>query len=249
MFRCKMTAFLTGVRQHVLNAPWKLAFLFDLFKLRFADKSKNKVAVVSFYMSNISNDVVAAQAQTIDRFLPEGVDFLQMHTGFGHAKSVDLFLWLCRYDIIILLDIDCIPISMAAIPTLLERAKAGFLVGAAQRAHHIGNGCHIYVGPFLMGLNMATYKKLGRPRFSETPRGDVGEELTHRAETDRLAIQFLWPTSCDVPLWHLTGDIYFGRNTIYENSFLHAFEIRKLEQQAAFLATIHRVLAGNTASA
>jgi hypothetical protein len=244
-----MSAFLKGLQQHVLNAPWKLVFLLHVFKLRFARKSKNKAAVVSFYMSNISAEVVTSQAEIIDRFLPEGVDVIQLHTGFGHADSIDLFLNFCDYDIIILLDIDCVPISMAAIPTLLERAKAGFLVGAAQRAHHISNGQHIYVGPFLMGLTMATYRKLGMPRFSATARGDVGEELTYRAETDRLAIQFLWPTRCDVPTWHLKDDIYFGRNTIYENSFLHGFEISKPKQQADFLATIRRVFADKGPSA
>jgi hypothetical protein len=171
-----------------------------------------------------------------------------MQTGFGHSNSIELFLRFCRYDIIILLDIDCIPICKGAIPTVLEWARAGFLVGAAQRANHISNDQHIYVGPFLMGLNMATYRKLGMPGCSETARGDVGEELTYRAEKDKLQIQFLWPTRCELPIWHLTDDIYFGRNTIYEDSFLHAFEIRKPKQQADFLAAMCRVLADTTPS-
>jgi hypothetical protein len=245
----KWSVCLTGLQQHIVNAPWKLVFLFDLFKLRFAKKTKNKMAVVSFYMSNISKDVVAAQAEIISRFLPVGVDVIQLHTGFGHANSIDLFLCFSRYEIIILLDIDCIPISIDAFPTLIAQARAGFLVGAAQRAHHIDNECHIYVGPFLMGLNMAAYRQLGRPRFSETRRGDVAEELTYRAEAHQCEIKFLWPTSCEAPLWHLTDDAYFGRNTIYENSFLHAFQIRQPEHQAAFLATIGRVLADKAASA
>jgi hypothetical protein len=193
-------------------------------------------------MSNIAKDVVAAQAQAIARFLPDGTDLVQLHTGFWHARTVDLFLCFSRYEIIILLDIDCIPISVSAIPALIKQASAGRLVGAAQRANHIDNDQHLYVGPFLMGLAMATYRQLGRPSFAETRRGDVAEELTYRAEAKQVAIEFLWPTSCDAPIWHLTGDIYFGRNTIYEKSFLHAFEIRKHEQQAAFLATVDRVL-------
>jgi hypothetical protein len=240
--RSPMSAFMVGLQQHFLNALWKFFFLLRLLKLRFA-RPKNEVVVLSLYMSDISQEVVTNQGKIIQRFLPEGVDFLQMRTGFGHGQSIDLFLYFCPYQIIILLDIDCIPTSPQAIPTLIKEAKTGILVGAAQRANHIDNGGHVYVGPFLMGLSKTTYCQLGRPSFSETRRGDVGEELTYRAEALRHEIRLLWPTRCEVPIWHLRDDVYFGRNTIYEDFFLHAFQIRKPEQQASFIFRTRRLLA------
>ena len=241
-FVIHLPTLLAGLRQHIVNAPWKLVYLWTLCGLRWRIKSPNAIAVVSFYMQNVSQDVVAAQRQAIRRFLPADVDVVQLKTGFAHGCTIDLFLAFARYDLILILDIDCIPISAHAIPSLIEAAKAGALVGAAQRANHIGNDDHLYVGPFLMGFGRATHARLGHPSFRETKRGDVGEELTYRAEASSVPIRFLWPTSCDEAKWHLTGDIHFGRNTIYGNEFLHAFEIRRPDQQAAFVATVSRLL-------
>jgi hypothetical protein len=236
---------LAGLRQHIVNAPWKLAYLWTLWRRRWRARSPNTIAVVAFYMQNVSENVVAAQAEAIRRFLPKGVDLVQLKTGFAHGRTIDLFLAFADYDVVLILDIDCIPISANAIPSLIAAAQAGALVGAAQRANHIGNDDHIYVGPFLMGFSRATHARLGRPSFRETKRGDVGEELSYRAEVLGVPIEFLWPTSCDEAKWHLKDDIHFGRNTIYADKFLHAFEIRRPEQQAAFVATVRRVLAGS----
>lgn len=237
-----VSIFLKGARQHAANAPWKLVYVCELLKRRFDGRPRNRTAVVSFYMGNIAMDVVRAQAAAIRRFLPDGVDLVQLKTGFGHGRSIDLFLALSDYDIVVLLDIDCIPIAADALPLLIGAAESGALVGAAQRANHICNHDHIYAGPFLMALSRKTYRVLGSPSFTETRRGDVAEELTYRAEAKHHPIRYLWPSSCEVPKWHLTGDMHFGRNTIYDNAFLHAFEIRMPDQQKAFLATVDRVL-------
>jgi hypothetical protein len=238
---------LAGLRQHIVNAPWKLVYLAMLIKQRIFDHSPNSIAVVSFYMQNIAKRVVVAQAEAIARFLPAGVDLVQLKTGFAHGRTIDLFVALSRYDLIILLDIDCIPIVATALPDLIEKVKSGQFVGAAQRANHIGNDRHLYTGPFLMAFDRAILARLGHPSFRETRRGDVGEELTYRAEAAHVPIHFLWPTSCDEPKWHLTDDISFGRNTIYDLAFLHAFEIRMPEQQTAFVQTVERVLAQSAA--
>jgi hypothetical protein len=195
-------------------------------------------------MQNIAKRVVDTQAQAIARFLPAAVDLVQLKTGFNHGRSIDLFVALSGYDLIILLDIDCIPIAATALADLVTKVKAGQFVGAAQRANHIGNDRHLYVGPFLMAFDRAILARLGRPSFRESRRGDVGEELTYRAETAHVPIHFLWPTSCEEAKWHLQDDISFGRNTIYDRAFLHAFEIRMPEQQAAFVQTVNRLLNG-----
>jgi hypothetical protein len=229
-------------RRGVVDAPRKLAFLGTLLKRRLTTRSHNRVVVISFYMKNIARDVVRAQAAAITRFLPKGADLVQLKTGFGHGRSIDLFLTWTNYDIVVLLDIDCVPITSEALLQLIAAAEAGQLVGAAQRANHIDNDHHLFVGPFLMAFSRATYQSLGAPSFRETPRGDVGEELTYCAQACNHPICFLWPTSCEEPKWHVTGDIHCGRNTIYENAFLHAFEIRMPDQQKVFLATIDHVL-------
>ncbi len=84
MMQNKLSILLTGLRQHIVNAPWKLVYLIALLKRRLFAKSPNSIAVVSFYMQNIAERVVAAQAAAIARFLPAGVDLVQLKTGFGH---------------------------------------------------------------------------------------------------------------------------------------------------------------------
>lgn len=243
-----LSVFLEGARQEAVNAPWKCVYLCELLKRRFDGRPRNRAAVVSFYMGNITQDVVHAQAAAIRQFLPAGVDLVQLRTGFGHGRSIDLFLAFSDYDVVVLLDIDCIPIAADSLPTLIAAAESGALVGAAQRANHLCNDNHVYAGPFLMALSRETYRRLGSPSFTETCRGDVAEELTYRAEAKHHPIRYLWPTSCEVPKWHLQDDLHFGRNTIYDNAFLHAFEIRMPEQQQAFLATIDRVLKAATSA-
>lgn len=241
-----LSIFLKGARQEAENAPWKLVYLGELLKRRFDGKPRNRKAVVSFYMGNIAQDVVRAQAAAIQRFLPADVDLVQLRTGFCHGRSIDLFLALSDYAVVVLLDIDCIPIAADALPKLIAAAESGELVGAAQRANHICNNNHVYAGPFLMALSRKTYQRLGSPSFTETCRGDVAEELTYRAEAKNCPVHYLWPTSCEKPKWHLAGDMHFGRNTIYDNAFLHAFEIRMPEHQQAFLAMIDRMLKADT---
>lgn len=244
----RLDLFFSGLRRHVAQAPWALDYVAELLALRAFHQAHNRIAVVSFYMSNIARNVVAAQATAIRRFLPEGVDFLQFHTGFSHGRSIDLFFRLAPYDLVVILDVDCIPLNDQALPALIEQAEAGHLVGAAQRANHIENAKHIYAGPFLMALSKDTYVRLGRPSFCETERGDVAEELTYAAEAREVPVLLLWPTHCDEPKWQLTETLSFGRNTVYEDLFLHAFEIREPEQQRAFLGTVSRVLADPSAA-
>ena len=79
--------------------------------------------------------------------------------------------------------------------------------------------------------------------FRENRRGDVGEELTYRAEAASVPIRFLWPMSCEEAKWHLQGDLISAATRSMTVPFCMRFEIRMPEQQAAFVQTVQRVLA------
>ena len=184
-----------------------------------------KPVVVSFYGSNTDPRAVEYQGRVVDRFRGE-IPFSQVKSDARHGANLDGFVRGSGADLFVILDSDCIPLNADAITYLVDRASKGFLIGCAQRANHIENGRHVYVSPFCMALNAETYRRLGSPSFAETARGDVGEELTYRAEAAGVQTEMLWPTHCGKPMWDLTGGRRFGIGTTYERGVYHQFFAR-----------------------
>ena len=197
---------------------------------------KARAIVVSFYMPNIPRRVVAAQRRLLKRFAPADVAGLQIMTVRSHERALTQFMRTTRYRVVVFLDIDCVPIGPRAIDRLVAEAERGRLVGSAQRAGHIENGNHLYVGPFCLAIAAETYAALGRVSFARTSRADVGEELTFAAEEKNVPVSFLWPTASDDDIWELSPGRRFGHGTTYENDFWHAFEIRLPSHHDKFVA-------------
>jgi hypothetical protein len=200
-------------------------------------------AIVSFYMENLSSEVVRCQRDVLESFAPPGFTIKQILTRHSHAAAIDQFIQSSRYDLIVLLDIDCVPLTASAIPSLADHAGRGALAGCVQRANHITNGGHLYVGPFCMALSRQVWNRLGCPSFEPTGQGDVGEELTFRCEAAGVPVHMLWPSSVEDPVWALTDRERFGPNTEYGGAFLHSFLIREPARQRSFIASCRRLLA------
>ena len=180
--------------------------------------------IYSVYMDNIPVEVRTAQRQVVEKFMPTGWRFEQYRSGsYSHPAAMTICLATNTKPLTIFLDIDCIPLSRTALELLGARAEKGVLVGAAQRANHINNGEHLYVGPFCCAFSNRKYLELGSPSFYETARGDVGEELTYRWQAAGAPIYLLWPSLVQQPLWELTQGIKFGMGTTYEDKFYHEF--------------------------
>ena len=191
--------------------------------------------IASVYMDNIPAEVVAAQRQVLEALAPPDFELRQVLTGRSHAAALDEIVAGAEAELVLILDIDCVPLTRAAIPALAAKAAGGALAGCVQRANHIDNGAHLYVGPFCMALSRAMWERLGRPSFEPTGRGDVGEELTWRCEEAGAPVKLLWPSHVEAPCWDLTEGRQFGVNTEYEGAFLHTFNIRSPEYQQRFI--------------
>lgn len=215
---------------------------------RPAAARRPRAAVVTVYQDNIPAKVVARQAEVVCRFLPEGCAFEPRRVGH-HALGLDDYFRDLRHDAYLVLDIDCIPIAGWVIPWMLENACAGTLVGAAQRANHLDNGGHLYAGPCALAFSRDTFERAGRPSFRDTPRGDVGEELTYACERLGIPVALLWPTQVDVPRWTLLPGVPFGLGTTFGGAVYHAFEIAKGHTAAMFLAECERVLGAESVRA
>ncbi len=205
-----------------------------------------RATVYSIYMDNVPPAVVRAQRSVVEQFLPEGWKFTQYASGdcYSHPAAMTICTAMNQNPITVFLDIDCIPLSRAALELLAERASHGILVGAAQRANHIQNGAHLFVGPCCMAFDNQRYAELGSPSFYETGRGDVAEEVTWRWQERMAPIYLLYPSRVRSPLWDLTDGQRLGLGTEYESKFYHEFCIRA-GGAGGFIARCEEVLNSN----
>lgn len=191
--------------------------------------------VYSIYMDNVSTQVVERQKEVVAKFLPDGWKFTQYKVSTRHPDGLQHCVDEVKSGVVIFLDIDAIPVSTRAFNYVSDYASEGRLTGAIQRANHIRNGQHLYVGPFCMAFDVDLYRKLGSPSFNETYRGDVGEELTYTWERNGHPLQFLYPSHIVNPKWELGGGFKFGYGTTYSGMFYHTFCIRCQEQEDMFV--------------
>lgn len=198
--------------------------------------------IASVYMDNIPAEVVEAQRAVLDAFAPAGFEVRQVLTARSHGAALDEIVAGADADLALILDVDCVPLNAAAIPALAAKAAAGALAGCVQRANHIDNGAHLYVGAFCLAVSRTLWQRLGRPSFEPTERGDVGEELTYRCEETGAAVEMLWPSRIEEPHWDLTEGRKFGVNTEYDGAFLHTFNIRSPQYQQRFVDRCRAIL-------
>jgi hypothetical protein len=172
-----------------------------------------------------------------------------------HGQILDIFIpkLLEEYDNVLVIDIDCIPLSRTSLKKAFSIIEQGYLFGCAQRSLHINNNQHIYIGSPCIGFSKQTFNKLGSPSFLPTDRGDTAEELTYMAESNIIPLQILMPSkyesdSYDGTQWDLgTGKPKYGIGTTFVNDqgeemFYHLFESRRLVHDYLFINKCKEVL-------
>lgn len=128
-------------------------------------------------------------------------------------KFVNKIFYEQGFDAIMIIDIDCIPLSKFAVDYTFELAYNGMLVGNIQRSSHINNNNHLYCASSFICFTEKTYRELGRPNFLPNYDGDTCEQLTYNAEKIELPVIAYLPTKIERPnenyeLWDL-GDRKF----------------------------------------
>lgn len=229
-----------------------------------------KPIIVSFYMSNTPREVVDAQAKVINKMAPD-ITFLQVNTKKSHGESIDaaldLLLAKMDKDLLILLDIDAIPLRESAIPTLINMTMNGTrLAGAPQASNHLPRPyCEdIFVAPCVMAISRMSWISIGKPSAVPTDRSDVAQEITRRfystGDLDKP------PVFLDIigyegkphpvklpdgridapPFWKLGSRGRYGLNTVYglqsRPMFFHGFQSWAPGQQSRFIEKCNEVL-------
>jgi hypothetical protein len=195
---------------------------------------------VTFYTHNIDPKIPEMQKKVFNAL---GLDILQVKSDDwkGHGGEIDSFLAETNEEIIIIWDVDCIPLYRHIVDKAELEAELGAIFSVAQKASHIPNSI-IYASPAFLAFSRATWVKLGKPSFHATDRADCAGELTYLANDAKVDVQLLYPSAVERPKWALNDDIMFGLGTTYQDAIYHAFMSRK-DNGDMFIKKCEEVLA------
>lgn len=222
-----------------------------------------KNAIFSYHNHQINPEIPKYQKLVIDKLIKDiGIDF---HPLFYNANDGDIYpdqvinyglnelLYNQKYDNVLVLDVDCIPLTQQALTYIFQNASRGMLIGNAQRSHYIENNEHIFIGSSCICISKSVFEKLGKPSMVPTKRGDIAEEFVYIAEEKNIPIEFFYPQSYEASpygatSWALKGDLpHYGIGTTFESidgraRFYHLFESRTNLHVDKFISKCETVL-------
>lgn len=163
--------------------------------------------IASIFMNNIEQKIISVHQQVVKKFNKSNIlHYTVLNPGpltaVSHAQAMDKLVEMLEergHDAIMFLEIDCVPLNENILDFMFTKAYDGVLIGDAQRANHIQNNQHVYCAPHNMTFTLETYRKIGKPSFLPTNRGDVSEELTYKAQENDVPVELIMPLRYDAP--------------------------------------------------
>lgn len=191
------------------------------------------VRIFTLYWKNVDLRLVNAQRKVFEKF---GFNIEQHnYHGMDHGIWMEgIFNSAADEDVIIIVDIDCIPLNSSAVKQAIISARNGKVFGCAQAANHIDYH-YVYAGPMFLSLTGKTWRNAGKPSLQADDEFDVGGRLSFSAQQAGHSLDLIYPSDVAVPKWLLGESHIFGPFTIYENSFLHLFESRNKDLVNCFV--------------
>lgn len=161
-----------------------------------------KPCIATIFMRNIDPAMIQLQQQVVKKYNKSNIPQYPILSEAPHGYTMEKLMAMLEtreHNVVMFLDVDCVPLNDTALDYFFEKAFNGTLIGDAQRSNHIDNGQHVFCAPHNITLSMETYDKLGRPSFMPNYRGDVAEELTFRAREANIPIEIIMPLRYDAP--------------------------------------------------
>jgi len=155
----------------------------------------------------------------------------QHHIRADHSQWMDVVLSKAKADVILFVDNDCVPLKRdAVIEAISWAAKHQSFLGLAQSSNHIKSGTHVFAAPAFIAIARSAWMRLGQPSCRPTPRGDVAEELSWRAEEEGLPYKAWYPTHFHHPsregLWRLGNYGTYGIGSVFADRVFHLYQGR-----------------------
>lgn len=183
-----------------------------------------RLRIITLYWSNIPTAIVRLQAEVF-RHLERPIEQVE-RTGMKHGDFLDNTMRdAAPDDVILFVDIDCIPTNREIIDHAHHVAETGGIFGCAQSAEAFGYR-RIYTGPMFMAISRRTWDDIGQPSFNATSSSDVGQAVHDRAQEEGVSIEYIYPWACAIPKWNLADRAVFGIGTFYGGGVFHLFESR-----------------------
>lgn len=183
--------------------------------------------IFTVYNERINKNVVDLQKKVCQKYEVD-INQIFVKNWVSHGHSVDQILkdFKNSNDVIVLFDIDSIPLNFDIVPKAINWAKENIGIFSVAQKQIKSKNPIIHAGPAFMVFSIETFNILNRPTFEATNRSDCGGEMTHSAREKGVEVRLMYPTEVDRKDFYLDGYIMFGLGTNYENNIYHAFESR-----------------------
>ena len=164
-----------------------------------------------------------------------------------HGQWMDSILANSTADVVGFLDIDCVPTNKDVVDKAIQwAAENKSFVGIAQASNHILPKSHIFAAPAFFFIWRETWLEMQRPTFSETPNGDVAENVSYAAEMSEIRYKTLypthWTTEPEEGLWHLHTYGLYGIGTHFEGGVYHLYQGRLERNVQLFVNTCKAII-------
>ena len=195
----------------------------------------------SMFWGNIDPRIPECQKRVFNKL---GLEVIQHRLdGVDHGTWMD---WVLdnekEEDVILFMDIDCIPLLKTAIDNVESTCENGSLYGAAGCANHLDKN-RDYAGAWFVGVNVNTWNKLGRPTCRALSISDVAQNLTDCWRDNGVNVTLVYPNKVEIPKWDLPNmPLGYGIGTTYGNLCYHLFESRSNENIERFVKKCEEVL-------
>jgi hypothetical protein len=201
--------------------------------------------VHSLYWQNVAPAILNAQRSA---FAHLGIPLVQdLQDGMAHGAWMDDLLARAGDDLLVICDIDAVPLNAAAFDRLVAFAQDGRVAGLAQTSNHLEMPDKIYAGPMFLALRRSVWRDLGCPSMAPSKQYDAGQLLSRVAEERGVPVEVVLPNTCLKPMWNLAGRRVFGIGTFYgENDFFHLFQSRKKRNIRLFQEVCADMVAGKS---
>jgi hypothetical protein len=205
-------------------------------------------SIHSFYWEN-KQHYADRQKQVFTHF---GYDVQQTcATSMQHGVWLDSVLHAATDDVILIADIDAIPMMPHTVPNDIALAASGALVGCRGMPNHIPP-LRDYAGAWWFAIRPDVWRAMGSPSAqandmlaipANETRVDVAQRLTDSARTKGIPLKLHEPINCAHPEWDLPDKPKaYGVGTLYENGTFHLFNSRKFSNTGFFDAACDMAL-------
>lgn len=209
-----------------------------VYHMHKPSNNKKKRCIFTYSNFQVDNKIVEFQKLVIDKVnnIPNcKYEYLKYNAADGVVYpdavidyAFNKLFYELNYDTILMLDIDCIPLSSNCLKYMFEVAEQDVLIGNIQRANHLENDKHTYIAPSAICISKKYFELLGKPSFLPNIKGDVGESLTYKAEELSLPIEKLYPIKYEkLPYqrtepWPLADNMpVYGIGSTFSNKYNH----------------------------